>query len=172
MTAMSGAGIRKGVLSALFVAWIAGVLSFVLVGAPGVNAIQQRTAPLVTAAAVDQDWRMFAPAPPRTSQRLEAVTLWSDGRSTVWRIPTHEPLLGTYSDYRWRKWSENTASDAIGSGFWRPAARYVIAHLPARPGATPRLLRLVRFSRDLPAPGEGGMGPWRSVELYRAQLAS
>jgi hypothetical protein len=166
-----GERLRKGILSTAFALGLACVLSVALVGAPGLEPVARHTRPLVTLAGLDQDWRLFAPEPPRVAQRLDAVTTWSDGARTVWRIPTRGPWLGAYTDYRWRKWAENAGSDDIGPGLWRATASYVLARQPRRPRSRPVELRLLRFTATLPQAGEPGAQTWVAAELYRARLA-
>jgi hypothetical protein len=133
---------------------------------PGADVLR----PLTSAVAVDQDWRIFAPEPRREGVRIEAVTEWSDGRRTAWRIPSGGPLLGAYRDYRWRKWAEYVASDEVGPWLWGPFARYALRRLPVRPGARPQRLRIVRYSRSIPPPGSEHEPAWTATELYSAEL--
>jgi hypothetical protein len=155
-------------MSAAFALGTIAVLAVTLdAGVPG-----RRVAGLVTAAGLDQDWRLFAPDPPQAGMRLEAVTTWSDGARTLWHMPTDGALFGAYRDYRWRKWAENAGADDAGPKLWRPAVRYFAARLPRRPGATPLEVAIVRRTRWLPAPGDPGGAPWVAVVLYRARLAA
>ncbi|WP_157592680.1 hypothetical protein [Solirubrobacter soli] len=155
-------------MSVAFVLGIVAVLATTLVGLPGVAPVARTAQPLVDLAALDQDWRLFAPEPPRTALRLEAITTWSDGSTTTWRIPEGGPWLGAYSDYRWRKWTENASSD---ERLWRPTAGYVLAHQRRPAGTWPVELRLVRRLADIRAAGHRGAQHWVPRELYRARYA-
>jgi hypothetical protein len=163
---MSGAPARHAVLSLLFAAGLLGVLAVAF----DVGGSARRALPAVTVAGLDQDWRLFAPDPPRSGLRLEALTTWSDGARTIWRMPTGGALIGAYSDYRWRKWAEHAGADSPGRALWRPMVRYVAARLPRRPGATPIEVAIVRRTRALARPG--GDRPWSTLLIYRARVAA
>ena len=115
---------------------------------------------------------MFAPRPRQAGLRIEVIVDWSDGTREVWAPPTGDPLLSAYRDYRWRKWSEHAGSDRAAARLLPPAARYVAARLPHRPGAEATHLRVVRYVAPLAPPGEKRLTRWTPVEVYRADLAT
>jgi hypothetical protein len=121
---------------------------------------------------LEQNWNVFAPRPRRYSLRLEAHVTWSDGRRTVWTIPSEGPLLGAYRDYRWRKWAEHAALSPDAPSLWRPATLYIARRMARRGGAVPRELRLVRYLQPLAVPGSNATHSWVTTELYRAQLGT
>ena len=164
---MPRASVRHAVLSLLFAAGMAAVLASTLEA----DGSARRARPVVTAAGLDQDWRLFAPDPPRSDMRLHALTTWSDGAHTTWRMPASGALVGAYSDYRWRKWAEHAGADRAGPGLWRPLVRYVAAQLPRRAGATPVEVAIVRSRRALPPPGQAGDHLWNALVIYRARVA-
>jgi hypothetical protein len=146
------------------------IVAAALAQAVGLAPLAHVLQPVTTALGVDQDWRVFAPNPRRTGLRVELQVEWSDGSRSVWSPPHGEPLLGSYRDYRWRKWMENATSDARAAWLLPPAARYVARRTPAQPGARPIRLRAVRYVKPLAPPGEPQPAHWLPSELYRADL--
>jgi hypothetical protein len=157
---------RRAAATAVLTAAAIVIVLTAVPGSPAVNEIR----PALQAVAVDQDWRIFAPVPRRHGVRVEVVVEWSDGARTAWRVPSCEPLLGAYRDYRWRKWSEYAASDEIGPWLWPPLARYVVRRLPPRSQSVPRRLTIVRQTQAVRPPGAGHGPGWTTTELYRAEL--
>jgi hypothetical protein len=144
--------------------------SSALTAVPGIGAFHRLLHPGLAAVGLEQDWRIFAPNPRRTGIRLEATIAWSDGAHTVWRIRRGDPWLSAYADYRWRKWAEHASLDRAAPRLWASAARYIARRLPARPGAVPVELRLIRYARLVGPAGSREPRPWSHVELYRARL--
>ena len=163
---------RRLLGSALLVTVLLAILTSSLPDAPGLRSIATPLRPVALALGLDQRWTIFAPDPRRDGIRVEGRVAWSDGVRTVWRIPERDPVLGAYSDYRWRKWAEWAASDAHGPWLWRPAAEYIVRTLPDRPGARPEELVLVRLTTPIAPPGRRQRGSWTAQEVYRAQLGS
>jgi hypothetical protein len=159
---------RRAAAIAALTAFAVVIVLSAIPGAPAVRAIR----PGLTVAAVDQDWRIFAPEPRRDGVRVEALIAWSDGARTVWRMPSGEPLFGAYRDYRWRKWAEHAASDEIGPWLWGPLARYVVRQLPSRAPSVPTRLTIVRRTQAVPPPGTGDAPGWVATEVYRAELGT
>ena len=127
--------------------------------------------PYLRATGLDQDWRVFAPDPRRTSLALEARVRYDDGSTATWRPPGGGDLAGAYWDYRWRKWLENTIQDANRDVLWEPAARFAAAELEDE-GRTPAKVTLIRRWQDLRPPGAPGPDarPWKSYAFYEAEL--
>jgi hypothetical protein len=138
---------------------------------PGLAAVSRLVAPVTVALGLDQDWRIFAPEPRREGLRIEATTLWADGSRTAWRVPDRDPVVGAYSDYRWRKWLENAGDDRLGQWLWPRAARYLARTQRAPRRGLPVEIRLFRYTRPVPPPGTSASPPWSGGEVYRARLA-
>lgn len=123
-----------------------------------------RVRPFVNAAGLDQSWAVFAPDPPRQELELEARIVYDDGTERTWRVPTGDPVLGAYRDYRWLKWAEwMTSASGFNIVLWKPAAAW-IARQEQRAGRRPVSVSLVRQVFDLPI-GTGRVKS-RSVEFY------
>lgn len=108
--------------------------------------------PYLNALGVDQGWALFAPDPRREVIDLHGVVTFDDGSSSTWRFPHNGPLIGTYRDYRWRKWMENAISAENAAALWKPAALWA-ATQTARPGRRAVNVRLVRSFAPLTPPG-------------------
>jgi hypothetical protein len=74
-------------------------------------------------------------------------------------------VVGSYWDYRWRKWAEWTSTDEHDD-LWRPAADW-FARRSAAQGRDPVTVTLVRRWRDLLPPGPGpSRGDWQEYAFY------
>jgi hypothetical protein len=125
--------------------------------------------PYLNALGLDQDWALFAPDPRRQAIGLRAVVRYDDGTSATWTIPNDDPVVGTYRDYRWRKWMENVIMDANQS-LWRPAALWA-AREEARPDKREFDVTLVRREANLLAPGTTPIrGPWQEQAFFNLKL--
>jgi hypothetical protein len=109
------------------------------------------TDPYVNSLGLDQTWSVFAPDPRRVSLDMEARITYSNGETATWTVPRGGSLIGSYWDYRWRKWLENVVQEA-NRGLWRPTAQF-IAQRRRRSGSLPTRVTLVRRWRDLTPPG-------------------
>jgi hypothetical protein len=123
---------------------------------------QFRLKPVVNAAGLDQTWAVFAPDPPRQEFELEARIAYVDGTERVWRVPTGNPVLGAYRDYRWLKWAE-WMTGGTQVQLMKPAAVW-IAREERLAGRRPVSVTLLRQVSDLPIGRE--KGPPRATELY------
>ncbi|HEX2192769.1 MAG TPA: hypothetical protein VHH09_06205 [Acidimicrobiales bacterium] len=121
-----------------------------------------RVKPMVYATGLDQTWAVFAPDPPRQEYRFEARIAYDDGTQRTWRVPTGDPLVGGYRDYRWLKWAEwITGGSRVH--LWKPAAAW-IARQERRAGRRPVSVTLVRRVFELPIGTSRVAAP--PVELY------
>ncbi len=98
---------------------------------------------------LDQNWNVFAPDPRQQTLDLEAHVRFADGSTSVWHVPSGGALIGSYWDYRWRKWLEYATQDP-NAFLWTPAASYVGRE---NVDGQPTQIALVRRSADLPPPG-------------------
>lgn len=125
--------------------------------------------PYLNALGLDQNWALFAPDPRRTAIGLRAVVRYDDGTSATWTIPNDDPVIGTYRDYRWRKWMENLIMDSNRS-LWRPAALWA-AREETRSDAGEFDVTLVRLEANLLAPGTTPIrGPWHAQAFFNLKL--
>ena len=128
--------------------------------------------PYLTATGLDQNWGVFAPDGRRSVLLLVASVRYADGSTAKWRLPEGGPVLGTYWDYRWRKWAENVMTiGGDAAGLQRPAAVWIAREMQ-RPGKRPALVTLATWSRELRPPGDRGraQGPWREDVFYRLRF--
>jgi hypothetical protein len=101
-------------------------------------------------AGLDQSWEVFAPDPRRETIEVSARVDFADGSQATWRVPTRNPVIGEYTDYRWLKWAEYVISPAYPE-LWRPIALYVARRFDS---ATRRPTRVTLSNRwyDLEPP--------------------
>jgi len=126
--------------------------------------------PFLNAVGLDQNWALFAPNPRRAAIGLRAVVRYEDGTSATWTIPNDDPVVGTYRDYRWRKWMENVFMDG-NQALWRPAALWA-AREEARPDRREFDVTLLRLEANLRPPGTTPIrGPWVRRAFFNLKLA-
>lgn len=63
--------------------------------------------PAEEALGLRQNWALFAPNPARRQSRLVAQVEFVDGRTGRWDPPAWGGVSGSYTGYRWRKWTES-----------------------------------------------------------------
>ena len=150
------------VISVFILLVLAGVIAWNLPESELGRRSQYRLKPLVYATGLDQTWAVFAPDPPRQEHRFEARITYQDGTERTWRVPTEDPVVGGYRDYRWLKWAEwITGGSRVH--LWKPAAAW-IARQERRAGRRPVTVTLVRRVFDLPLGTRRVAAP--PVELY------
>jgi predicted DCC family thiol-disulfide oxidoreductase YuxK len=107
--------------------------------------------PYLSAVGLDQNWALFAPDPRRVSIQVFAIVAFDDGKTVRWYPPSNGSLIGTYRDYRWRKWEEQITG-AQNSVLWRPAAIWA-AQRVARPGHYVTRVALIERFTPIEPPG-------------------
>jgi predicted DCC family thiol-disulfide oxidoreductase YuxK len=126
--------------------------------------------PYLNALGLDQNWGLFAPDPRRSVIDVYAIVKYDDGSTAVWRFPHNDALVGTYRDYRWRKWAENVFNTDNGVVLWRPAAVWAGRQM-SRAGRQEQTVTLVRRWANLSPPGVSpSQRPWRSQSFFTLQL--
>jgi hypothetical protein len=120
--------------------------------------------PYVNAVGLDQNWGVFAPDPRRQTTQLFARVTYADGREETLRVPSGDPFVGEYWDYRWRKWAEWAITDAYDH-LWHPAAVW-FARRAGEQGEVEKVV-LVRRWHDLLPPGPGpARSDWQEYAFY------
>lgn len=120
------------------------------------STIKRSIAPSVRPAALafglDQNWRVFAPNPPRSATAIEVhVLVDEDGTPRTWRPPHGNGVYGQYSWYRWQKLKESVLNPA--SGFDRSDfVRWVVREI-TDPREHPTYVEVVERIDTLPVPG-------------------
>lgn len=126
--------------------------------------------PYLNALGLDQSWALFAPNPRRVLIDLRGVVTFDDGSSATWRFPRNGPLIGTYRDYRWRKWTENAISDVNAAALWKPAALWAATET-ARTGRRASKVSLVRRFAPLTPPGHRlSHRRWQEEAFYTLKI--
>ena len=115
---------------------------FVRVGQPYLNAL-----------GLDQAWNVFAPDPRREVIDFEARIRYADGSESKWKMPSGNPVIGVYWDYRWRKYMESAIANAERDRLWKPLAAYVAGQV-SDGKRRPAEVTLVRRFYAMTPPGE------------------
>lgn len=100
----------------------------------------------------DQSWSVFAPDPRDQTIDFTARVRYADGSRATWKVPTRDPVIGEYTDYRWLKWAEYVVSP-IHTDLWKPIAVYVARRL-ASPMHRPAQVTLTNRWYSLFPPGQ------------------
>lgn len=111
-----------------------------------------------TEAGLRQSWHVFSPNPRWMSLEVKAVVEHDDGSIELWRVPNFDPAIGSYREYRYRKWEERITSEAFEERF--EATAEWIARQHERDGELPAKVMFVRrtrphFNVDVPPPIDG-----------------
>lgn len=115
------------------------------------RSLSQVTLPYANALGLDQAWGVFAPDPRRESIALEVEITYPDGAKETWRPPERDAVIGTYSDYRWRKLMENAIVQGDGP-IARDLALWVVREKRTRE-ERPSTVVMIKRSRMIPPPG-------------------
>jgi hypothetical protein len=125
--------------------------------------------PYVNTLGIEQNWGVFAPDPRRQTIDPYARVTMSDGSQTTYRMPSGDPVVGGYWDYRWRKWFEKATSNER-EDLWQPTAAWFARRARAE-GGDPVRVALVRRWYELLPPGSGpDHGAWREFTYYTLQV--
>jgi hypothetical protein len=146
------------------------VLFLVLWNLPNDSAIQQESSrvvrPFMLATGLNQNWGVFAPDPRRDTLDFVARLDYADGTTGTMPVPQGGRLIGSYWDYRWRKWYEWVRTNSHEE-LWQPAAVWFAAQA-RQEGKQPVRVRLVRRWYRSYGPGAGpSRGPWHEFVFFR-----
>ncbi len=115
-----------------------------------------------------QSWDTFAPAPKSLNSYVDAVVIYKDGRTRLWKFPRMEQLSLTrrYFEERYRKYVETLKEDA-NVALWPDAARH-IARLNDNPSNPPQIVMLIRHWSDIVPRADGSYTPepWHVQIFY------
>lgn len=165
-----GSSFGRGLINAFLVLTLLAVIAINLPDSTIRRDAMRPARPYLNAVGLDQSWALFAPDPRRSVIDLQAVVTFDDGSTATWRFPHNGAFLGTYRDYRWRKWAENTINDANSRLLWRPAALWAAARV-GRHGHRQVSVTLLRRWFNLNPPGaRPNHGPWMSYAFYTVPL--
>jgi hypothetical protein len=158
----------RAVISALIVVVVASVAISSLSDSPLKRSLLRHDQAILDVTGLDQRWNLFAPNPRRRTIELRARIRLADGGVERWTLPRGAPVVGVYSDHRWRKWLDNGAAAGDRSPLWRWLAQWLVATRRAD-GQRPVGVTIVGRWRDLRPPGADGpsRGPPHRLLLYR-----
>jgi predicted DCC family thiol-disulfide oxidoreductase YuxK len=160
----------RGVLSTLIVVSLIAIVAINLPGSDLRRQLLRPGQPYLNALGIDQNWSLFAPNPRRVVLDVSATVAYDDGRTAQWTFPHDGALVGTYRDYRWRKWAENLISPLNAAPLWRPAALWVASH-ETRVGHAVTSVALVERYANLEPPGATpSTGPTAIRVIYVLRL--
>lgn len=125
--------------------------------------------PVRNGVGLDQAWGVFAPDPRSTVYDFEARITYDDGTTARWRFPDGDPVISSYRDYHWQKFSESVRLDNQKQ-LWRPFAAW-LAQLHDARDRHPVSVTLIRRWSDLNPPGTNpDRGPWNSYEFFTLEV--
>ncbi len=160
----------RGMLSSLIVLTLIAIVAVNLPQSDLRRALLRPGQPYLNAIGADQNWSLFAPDPRRVVLDVSATIGYDDGRITQWTFPHADALIGTYRDYRWRKWEENLISPDNATALWRSAAQWA-AGQEARPGHAITGVSLVERFAPLAPPGiTPSVGPTQQRVFYTLRV--
>lgn len=155
--------VGRVVISAGILLVLAGVLTWNLPPSELARETQPVFQRFMHSAGLDQNWSVFAPDPPQSELDFQARIVYQDGTERTWEVPTGDPVLGAYWDYRWLKWGE-IVSAGVDARLWLPAAQW-IARQEQAAGRRPVSVTLVRLISPIPLGTEQEQPP-TSVDFY------
>lgn len=160
----------RGVLSTLFVVTLIAIVAINLPESDLRRQLLRPGQPYLNALGLDQNWALFAPDPRRVVIDVSAAVTFDDGVTSQWNFPHDGALIGTYRDYRWRKWAENLISPSNGQALWRSAALWA-AGSEVRPGHSVTSVALVERYAAINPPGvTPSAGPTQLRVFYVLRL--
>ncbi len=122
--------------------------------------------PVASAAALDQNWRLFAPNPYRRVESIEVVVTMDDGSNRTWKVQAGNRLIGSFAWGHWRK----LMSTSVKIPESRPGiARWVVNELTDS-SEKPARVRIIEHSVTLPPPGSDEPVTTRDKTLYDKDL--
>ena len=134
-----------------------------------VSAIRERIAPYMLWSGLFQAWDMFAPQPKNANTWVEAIVLYADGNTGVWKFPRMEQLSLSerYIKERYRKYTDNLKEDPFAA-LWPDAARK-IARLNNTGPSPVRMVLLVRHWASI-IPGSEVASPENQNVFFSYQV--
>jgi hypothetical protein len=162
--------VGRGILSTLIVITLVAIVAINLPGSDLRSRLLRPAQPYLNVLGLDQNWALFAPNPRRVVIDVFAQVSFEDGVQRIWRFPHDGPLIGTYRDYRWRKWAENLIAPSNAVALWRPAALWAAAR-EQRAGHDAVEVRLIEHYHLIAPPGVvPESGPTLTNAFYTLRL--
>jgi hypothetical protein len=119
--------------------------------------------PYLNAIGLDQNWGVFAPDPRRESVWMKARIDYQNGAREIWEPPRRGALVGTYSDYRWRKLEENVIGGRLTPTLMRDAAVWIAGQRRDEENV-PIQVVFIKRTAQLQPPGQKGGRAQRAME--------
>ena len=159
----------KALISVFLLATLASVIVWNLPDSEVRSKSLRLAQPYIFFTGLDQNWGVFAPDPRRQSLWLKARIRYDDGSTSMWELPTADPVVGHLWDYRWRKWMEYVTNEQYRS-VWQPAAEWLAREHDAD-GRRPVRVTLIRRFMDLLPPGYQQFGKgWQEKAYYTLDI--
>ncbi len=160
----------RGMLSTLIVVTLIAIVAINLPQSELRRQLLRPGQPYLNALGVDQNWSLFAPDPRRVVIDVSASVAYDDGRSVRWSFPHDDAVIGTYRDYRWRKWEENLISPLNAAPLWRSAALWAAGQETRSGHAVTGVSLIERFAPLAPPGVTPSVGPTQQRVFYRLRL--
>lgn len=120
---------------------------------------------------LDQGWAVYAPAPRRVSNYLEARVLDRDGTTTVVPVPLTMGL-SEYWDYRWQRYGDTMLNGPDNVPRWAPYARWIADEQRAE-GRRPVVVSLWNISAESQPPSAPvARTPWMERQFFSMGVSS
>lgn len=132
--------------------------------------LSSRTQPMLNMIGLDQNWGVFAPDPRRESLELFARINYPDGGTETWRPPDRNPVIGTYSDYRWRKLIENVIGDDGKGALSQQLAIWVAREQRGRSDAPSTVTLVKRSAANQPPGSRLAKEPFAESQFYELSV--
>jgi hypothetical protein len=162
----------RGMLSVIICVTLVAIIAINLPSSDLRRQLLRPGQPYLNALGLDQNWALFAPDPRRVVVGVSARVTFDDGASRIWTFPHDHALLGSYRDYRWRKWAENLIDPANGEALWKSAALWAAARTHRAGHAVIQVQLLERF-HTLAAPGvTPASGPHQMRIIYTLRVTA
>jgi hypothetical protein len=162
----------RGMLSSLIVVTLIAIVAINLPQSDLRRQLLRPGQPYLNAIGLDQNWALFAPDPRRVVIAVSATVGYDDGRIALWSFPHDGALIGTYRDYRWRKWAENLISPDNATALWRSAALWAAGQEPRAGHAITSVSLVERFALIAPPGVTPSLGPTQRRVFYTLRLSA
>lgn len=134
--------------------------------------LEKKTQPVLNAIGLDQNWGVFAPDPRRESLGLKARISYPDGSTETWEPPDRNPVIGTYSDYRWRKLMENVLADEGNRDRSYRFAQWVARTQRSRRDVPTSVVLIKRAAPNQPAGSKQSDGPYTETPIFTQEVSA
>ncbi len=116
---------------------------------------------------LDQNWTVFAPAPPQWNAFMSAIITFDDGSTEAWEFPQMHKMgfVEKMFNERFRKWANDYVGDFRQAIIWPDTVRY-IARIHARQNRQPVSVSIVRRAVPITLSGNSTVSEEGSQVIY------